>query len=168
MINNTDKLKPYINMTTKRPLCKQIIIFIGNENITKFMASSGEYITNINCALKNIELDVFINFICFNYYSFIVTSNKVASSSDLGVVKNYIRNANSMDLNNIQTACFPQSKSYLKILSIFYYIEDNNTLVNLGIIESIIKFTHIFNNINITSKPHVIKVFEIWYSNCID
>ena len=72
MINNTDKLKPCINMTTKGPLCKQIIIHIGNENITKFMVSSGEYIANINYTFKGIKSDIFVNFICFNYHGLMI------------------------------------------------------------------------------------------------
>ena len=152
MINNTDKLKPHINITNKGPLYKQIIISMGNENITKFIASSGEYVTNINHALKDIKSDIFINFIHFNNCSLIVTSNKVTSPSDLGMVENYIINANSINSNDIQTACFLQSKSYLKILSIYYYIEGINTSVK------IIKSTYIFNNINIASKPCIIKV----------
>ena len=64
-----------------------------------------------------------------------------------------------MDSNDIQTACLFQSKSYLKILNISYCIEGTNTPVDLGIIELIIESIYIFNNINITSKPHIIKVF---------
>ena len=52
MINNTDKPKPHINITTKGLLCKHIIISMSNENITKFIASSGEYVTNINYTLN--------------------------------------------------------------------------------------------------------------------
>ena len=63
-----------------------------------------------------------------------------------------------MDSNDIQTAYLSQSKSYLKILDISYYIEGTNTPVDSGIIELIIKSTHIFNNINIISKLHIIKV----------
>ena len=96
-INNTGKPKPHINITIKRLLCKQIIVFIDNESIIMFMISSGEYIANINHALKSTKSNISINFIHFDYCSFIVTSNKVAFPFDLGVVENYIRNVNSMD-----------------------------------------------------------------------
>jgi len=119
-INNIGKSKPYINMTTKKPLHKQIIILMSNKNITKFMASSGEHVANINHTLKNIKSDIFINFIYFNYYVLIVTFNKVTSPSDLGVVENYIRNINSINSNDVQTTHLPQFKSYSKILNIPY------------------------------------------------
>jgi len=46
----------------------------------------------------------------------------------------------------------------MKILNISYFLEGTNTPINSGIIEVIIKSTHIFNNINIVLKPHVVKV----------
>ena len=55
--------------------------------------------------------------------------------------------------NNIQDACLPQSKSYLKILGILYLSEGTNMPIDLGVVESIIKSTYIFDNIKITSKP---------------
>ena len=109
IINNTGKPKSHINMTTKKPSHKQIFIPMSNENITKFMASLEEHIANINHALKDIKLDIFIDFICFNHHGLIVTSNKVASSFNLRVVENYIRYTNSIDSNSIQTAYLSNS-----------------------------------------------------------
>ena len=60
--------------------------------------------------------------------------------------------------NNIQDTCLPQSKSYLKILDILYLSEGTNMPIDLGVVESIIKSTYIFDNIKITSKPWVVKV----------
>ena len=74
------------------------------------------------------------------------------------MVKSYIQNLNTMNANNVQGIQLPQSKSYLKILSILYLIESTNTLINTNIMETIIKTTHIFNNIQIASKLRVIKV----------
>ena len=98
---------------------------------------------------------------CHNidHQGLIVNSNKVTSSSDLLVVKLYIKDLNSMNAEDIQSACLSQSKFYLKILSIPYLIKGTNTLINTSVIESIIKSTHIFNNTRITSKPRVVKVF---------
>ena len=68
------------------------------------MKSLGDHIANINHALKRIKLDIFIDFICADYHSLIVTSNKVASLSDLEVVEIYIKNANPVDTNDVQSA----------------------------------------------------------------
>ena len=37
-------------------------------------------------------------------------------------------------------------------------IKDTNVLINSEVIESFIKSTHIFDNVNITYKPYIVKV----------
>ena len=76
-----------------------------------------------------------------------VNSNKITLLSDLLVVEIYIKNLNSMNTEDIQSMQLPLSKSYLKILGIPYLIKDMNIPINASIIETIIKTTHVFNNI---------------------
>jgi len=103
-INNIDKPKSYINMTTKGPSHKQIIVSMGSKNINKFIASSGNHITNLNYALKGIKSDIIIDFIHSDYQSLIIILNKVAFPFDLSIVENYTKNTNLIDSNNIQIA----------------------------------------------------------------
>ena len=63
IINSKGKLKPKINMMTKVPSRKQIIISISNENKLRFIESSSDYIANINKVLKNVKFKVMANFI---------------------------------------------------------------------------------------------------------
>jgi len=157
-VNNSNIPKPYINMTTKDPLHKQIIIPMGSNNLKKFLSSSGKHIVNLNCVLKGIKSDVIIDFIRSDYRELIIISNKVASPSNICVINNYVKNTNNLDFNDVQDTQLPQSKSYLKILGILYLIENTNTPIDLNILEEIIKATHVFNNIKIASKPYVCKV----------
>ena len=99
------KPKLYINMTTKEPFQKQIIVSMGNKNIKNFMKSSSKYIININQALKGVKSNTFVNFIHIDYYGLIIMSNQVVSLSDLNIVKKYIKSVNFVDSNNIQTVC---------------------------------------------------------------
>ena len=62
-INDSGKSKPKINMTTKDPSRKQIIVLMGNDNKTKFIASSSIHITNINSVLKNIKSNIIVDFV---------------------------------------------------------------------------------------------------------
>jgi len=65
-----------------------------------------------------------------------------------------------------------QFKSYLKIISIPYIIENTNILINADVVEEILKRNHIFNNIILVLRSHIIKVspksdmaiiwFDIW------
>ena len=131
---------------------------MSNDNVKKFMVSSSKYIINLNHALKGIKSDIIIDFICFDHCSLIVISNKVISSSNLNMVENYIKNFNSLNLNDIQSARLLQSKMYLKILSIPYIIKSINMTIDSSVVESIITSTYIFDNIHIALKPHIIKV----------
>ena len=58
----------------------------------------------------------------------------------------------------MKTPHLPQSKSYLKIIGIPYLIENTNTSLNPSVIKTIFKNNHIFNNVAIISKPHIIKI----------
>jgi len=59
----------------------------------------------------------------------------------------------------MSSAKLPQSKSYLKIVGIPFISEKTNSHIASDEIEDIFKNNHIFNNIILASKPHVIKVF---------
>ena len=63
IINNTNKLKLYIKMTTKELSCKQIIVSIGKTNIDKIMALSSIHIFNINRALRSIKSKIMVDYI---------------------------------------------------------------------------------------------------------
>jgi len=62
-INNSGKIKSRINMTTKKPSRRQIIVPMSNNNKLKFMTLSNVHITNLNRVLKNIKSDVMADFI---------------------------------------------------------------------------------------------------------
>lgn len=84
--------------------------------------------------------------------------NKVASTSDLQTVENYVKNVDHLDLKDMKILCLPQSKSYLKIIDIPYLIENTNIPINSSMVKFILKNNHIFNNILLASKPQVIKI----------
>ena len=151
-------VKMHINMTTKGPSHKQIIILMGSDNIRMFMTTAGDYVININRTLKGIKSDVIADFIRSDFRGLIVVANKVPASSNISIINNYIKNSFGSDVNNIQDACLPQSKSYLKILGIPYLMENTNTPMDSNVMENIIKASHIFNDIKIASKPRVCKV----------
>jgi len=59
---------------------------------------------------------------------------------------------------DIQAPRLPQSKSYLKIIGIMYLMENTNIPINSEFIETVIKLSHIFNNLSLTFRPRVIKI----------
>jgi len=134
-------------MITKSPLYKQIIISIGSNNVERVMAQSNVHVTNITRSLKGIKLEVVVDFIRFDNKDIIITTNKVVAISDLNIVDEYMKNLNDIDSSDIMSPSLPQSKLYLKILNILYFVKDNNLSLTSDIIERIIETSHIFNNI---------------------
>jgi len=88
---------------------------------------------------------------------FIYSNNKAVAPSNLNIVKNYIKELNNIDLNNIISPQLFQSKLYLKILEIPYFLENMSLPITFNIIEIVIKDTYIFN-IVLASQLYVIKV----------
>ena len=124
----------------------------------KFLLLSGDYVTNINHALKSIKSDVIIDFVRSDHRGLIVISNKIMVPSDMSIINNYIKNSDNLDIKDIQDAQLPQSKSYLKILGILYLIKNTSTSIDFNVIEDIIKASHIFNDVKIAFKSHICKV----------
>ena len=100
-------------MITKEPSRYQIIVPMEADNISKFMSLLGDHIANINIALKNIKSEILADFVCNNHHGLIITTNKVASQSDFTTIKNYIKNVNVIESENIMYSYFSQSKSFL-------------------------------------------------------
>ena len=131
---------------------------MSNNNRAKFITLSNLHITNLNKTLKNIKSDFIADFFREDQHGIIIITNKIVLTLELQTIEKYMKNINNMDTNNISTLHFPQSKSYLKIISIPYLIEDTNTSINSSIIKTILKEMYFFNSISLTSKPRVIKV----------
>jgi len=158
MITNMDKAKLHIRITTKGPSRKQIIIPMSKTNTNNIMVSSADHVTNINRILKNIKSKVMVDYICPETTRITVVSNTVASQSDLLVMERYgyVKNIDSIMSDKIQIPRLSQSKSYLKITGIPYYVDSTNLSITSDDIGVIIKFNHIFNDfiLNLgSSKP---------------
>ena len=161
IVKGTSKPKHHINMTTKGPSCKQIIFSMGNNNSIRFMKNSAIHIANLNRNLKNTKSEVSVDFICSDPVGITIVTNKVSQPSDLITIENYVKNSESINSSQVNTPCLPQSKSYLKIIRIPYFSNGNlQDCLNATDIETIIKQNYIFNNITLTSKPRVIKLFS--------
>jgi len=118
------------------------------------MKNSSLHITSINQSLKNAKSEILVDFIQSDISSVTIVTNKVAVQSDLYIIENYIKKADDIDTTNIDIFRLPQSKSYLKIISILYFSYNNsNECLTPNKVEDIIKQNQIFDNIVLVSKP---------------
>ena len=135
-----------INIITKDLLKKQIIISMSKNN--------SEVISNFtNFHILNITTD----FIWVENNKIIITTNKVLTAQNMSIIEIYLKETENINLDYIDSSHLLKSKSYLKILSLLYTLNNTNLPITSKIIEKVIKKTHIFNNIILVSKPKIIK-----------
>ena len=154
--DNEGQKKHRINMTTKGPLRKYIIIPMAKSNAELIINSASSNIANINKCLKNTKSDIIADFIHLTNDGVIITTNKPANMFDLLIIEKYMKNINNINSDNIDCSCLPKSKLYLKIIGLSHKIEDG--VLTLEVIEGVLKNLHLFENVVLTSKPQVIKV----------
>jgi len=70
-------------MTMKGLLCKQVIIFLNNENKDEFMINLSDYIININKLFKNIKSKCKADYIRSEKSSIVIVTDKIASALNL-------------------------------------------------------------------------------------
>jgi len=99
--NNRKKSKLKLNITTKEPSRKKIIIPISKNNSNIMISQENIYISNINRLLKDVKFKVLADFIYFDNKEVIITTNKVVATSDLNIVEKYIKKLNNINSNNI-------------------------------------------------------------------
>ena len=63
----------------------------------KFMKNSSLHVANINRLLRNVKSEVLVNFIQSDPLGITVVTNKVASQSDLQIIKYYVKNTDNID-----------------------------------------------------------------------
>jgi len=91
------KPKPKIQMTTKGPSRKQVIIPMSKDNIYTFMKNLSLYATNIKRQLHNAKLEVLIDYIQADPLGITIVTSKVCQQSDLLIIDQYIKNTNDVN-----------------------------------------------------------------------
>ena len=104
IIKGNSRSKPKINITTKSLSRKYVIIPMSNNNKTKFMKDSSNYVANINRMLKNIKLEVIADFIWSDQLGITIVTNKVASLLDLQITKNYVKSVNCIKVEDVEVS----------------------------------------------------------------
>ena len=159
IIKSNLKLKHRIQMTTKGLSRKQVIVPMSSENNNNFMKNSATYIANINRHLRNAKSEVLVDYICSDPLRISIITNKISLQSDLQIIDQYVKNSRDINALQVDEPHLSQSKSYLKNIGISYFSHSNTQdCLTSSDVETILKQNQIFNNVNLASKPRVIKV----------
>ena len=93
------------------------------------------------------------------YIGIVIVTNKVASMSDLQIISQYIKKSEDINELQVEEPHLPQSKSYLKIISIPFFLNGKTQEhLNTSNVKTILKQNQIFDDIKLASRPRVIKV----------
>jgi len=154
IINGTSKPKLRIQTTTKGPSRKQVIILMSKDNVDAFIKNSSLHVSNINRQFRNAKSEILVDYIRVEPLGITVVTNKIAQSSDLMLIDQYVKNSSDVNALQVEEPRLPKSKSYLKIIGIPYYPHTNSQdcLIS-GDIKSILKQNQIFDNVLLASKP---------------
>jgi len=133
---------------------------MGRTNVDKIMVLFSIHVININRAFKNIKSNIMVDYIQPEATGITIITNNIASAADLQVIENYVKNIKNITSEDIQASRLPQSKSYLKIIEILYLMENTKIPINSDFIETVIKLSHIFNNLSLAFKPRIIKALH--------
>ena len=115
--------KPKLNITTRGPSRKEVIILITKSNAELIVKSAHTHITNINKCLKNSKSDIIADFICISNNRIIITMNCLANTSDLSTIENFLKSIDNINLDSIEDPCLPKSKLFIKIVGLSYNSE---------------------------------------------
>jgi len=135
------KKKPKLNMTTRDPSRKKVIISMTKSNAELIMKLAYKQITNINEHLKNSNSDIIADFICLSNNGVIITTNHPANTTKLSRIKNFLKKIDNIDPISIEAPRLPKSKSYMKIVGLPYNSELGT--ITPDFIEGILKKTHL-------------------------
>ena len=147
--------KSRINMTTRGPSRREVIIPMTKPNAELIDNSAYIHISNVNKYLKNSKSDIITDFIWTTNNGIIITTNKPANDINLSTIEKYLKNIKNVNLDSIESPYLPKSKSYMKIIGLLHKIEQG--VITSDYIEGVLKDIHLFKDIVLASKPHVIK-----------
>ena len=147
--------KPRINMTTRGPSRREVIIPITKPNTELIVNLAHIHISNINKCLKNSKSDIIADFIQTTNNGIVITTNKPANDINLSTIKKYLKNVKNVNPDSIEISCLPKSKLYMKIIGLPHKIEQG--VITPDYIEGVLKDMHLFKDIILASKLCIIK-----------
>ena len=147
--------KPKINMTTRGPSRKEVIILMAKHIAELIVNLAHIHIANINKCLRNSKSNIVADFIQSTNNGIVITTNKLANDLNLATIEKYLKSIQNVNLNSIKSPRLPKSKSYMKIIGLPYKINQN--VISPDFIEGVLKETHLFKGVMLASKPPIIK-----------
>ena len=97
IINKSGIVKPKTKMTTKESSRKQVIILISEDNVKIIRSNANFYINSVDKLLKETNSNIIVDFIHIEKLSIVITTNQIASSHDMSIIKNILKESENIN-----------------------------------------------------------------------
>ena len=97
IINKSGIVKPKTKMTTKGSSRKQVVIPMSEDNVKIIGSNTNFHINSINKSLKEANSNMIVDFIYIEKLSIIITTNQVAFSHDMSIIKNVLKESKNIN-----------------------------------------------------------------------
>ena len=147
-----------LKMTTHRPTRHQVLIPLDTPIAEVIVANAATAVEFSNRGLVEAHSKLRVESVCKPWDGIFMSTNFVVLAAELEIIKQWLKKVAGLAASTMVEPHLPQSKSFLKILSIPYW--GNNSLLSItqAQVESVIANTPIFEEVVLASHSRIMKV----------
>jgi len=148
-----------LKMTTHRPTRHQVLIPLDTPIAEVIVANAATAVEFSNRGLVEAHSKLRVESVCKPWDGIFMSTNFVVLAAELEIIKQWLKKVAGLAASTMVEPHLPQSKSFLKILSIPYW--GNNSLLSItqAQVESVIANTPIFEGVVLASHSRIMKAF---------
>ena len=146
-----------LKMTTHRPTRHQVLIPLDTPIAEVIVANAATAVESSNRGLVEAHSKLRVESVCKPWDGIFMSTNFVVLAAELEIIKQWLKKVAGLAASTMVEPHLPQSKSFLKILSIPYW--GNNSLLSItqAQVESVIANTPIFEEVVLASHSRIMK-----------
>ncbi|KAF5345868.1 hypothetical protein D9756_011193 [Leucocoprinus leucothites] len=161
-------------MTTHRPTRRQVLIPFKGNIIADRIKDFNKAAEFCNHGLTAAQSKLHVESVRESYNGILIATSGVASPTDLETIKSWLKKAWQLGDSIPIEPRLPQSKSFLKIVSVPYWVANSSNPLSPAFVEQALRQSSLFENIIVAACPRVMKAspkldtavvwFDIWDS----
>ncbi|KAF5347006.1 hypothetical protein D9756_011009 [Leucocoprinus leucothites] len=174
LTSTTSAIRAKPKMTTHGPTRRQVLIpFEGNiiaDRIKDFNKASEFCNRGLTAAQSKLRVES----VRESYNGISIATSGVATSADLETIKSWLKKAWQLGDAIPVEPRLPQSKSFLKIVGVPYWVANSSNPLSPAFVEQALSQSSLFENVILAARPRVMKAspksdtavvwFDIWDS----
>ena len=147
-------------MMIYRPIRHQVLISLNAPTAEVIMANASTTVKFCNRGLVEAYSKLRVESVCKVQNGVSMFTNFVVSAIELEVIKQQFKKVAGLTTDIVVESYLPQSKSFLKILDVFYQSNNSFLPITQAQVETIIANTLVFEKVVLASCSCIMKVFS--------